>query len=415
MTTDASAPPLHAPTAPAATSTPTPAPASSSKGRRPLWILAALGALAVGGYTVHRVTTADIEETDDAQVEADVVPISARIGGVVLRVRVRDNQRVRRGDVIAEIDPAESAARVAQAEAELANAQAQLQQSEADAQLTAATASGGLRTARAVVSGAIEATRSAQAQIAAAEAGVTRAQALATQTRLALTRARALRADNAVSQAELDNAQSSDDAAQAAVAQAQAQLATARASRQSSAAQVGVAEGRLEQSAPVESQVAVAQARVAVARARVQSAQAALDLARLQHGYTQVVAPTDGAVARLGVREGQLLTAGQMLADLVPDETYLVANFKETQIGRMHPGQRVEVRVDAFPGRVFEGQIESLSGGTGARFSLLPADNASGNFVKVVQRVPVKITWTTPPDVTMRPGLSAEVTVHVGG
>ena len=392
---NAPAPPAGAPHAPA-----------KGRGNKPMLVLVAVSALSVGAYLWHRVASAGEADTDDAQIEADVVPLAARTGGLVLRVRVLDNHPVHRGEVLAELDPAEHT------EAELANARAQLLVAEADVQLTTATATGGLRTARAVVSSAVEASRSARAQIVAAEAGVTRAQAQQAQTRTTLQRARTLFASGAASRAELDNAQSADDAAQAAVAQAQAQAQTARASQLSVMAQVTQAEGRLEQSTPVEASLASARARVAVAQAKVQSSQAALDLARLQLSYTQVTAPADGVVSRLSVHEGQLLTAGQPIAELVPNETYLVANFKETQVGRLVPGQRVEVHIDAYPGRALEGQVESLSGGTGARFSLLPPDNASGNFVKVVQRIPVRIRWTrVPSDLALRAGLSADATV----
>jgi len=139
-----------------------------------------------------------------------------------------------------------------------------------------------------------------------------------------------------------------------------------------------------------------------------------LALARLQLSYTKLYAQEDGQVTRLTAREGQMVQPGQPVASLVPDRTYVVANFKETQIGDMKPGQEVEIDVDAFPGKTLKGKVESLAGGTGARFSLLPPDNASGNFVKVVQRVPVRIAWVdVPADVALRPGLSADVAVRV--
>jgi membrane fusion protein (multidrug efflux system) len=145
----------------------------------------------------------------------------------------------------------------------------------------------------------------------------------------------------------------------------------------------------------------------------VKSAQAALDLARLQLSYTTLRAPAGGAVSRLAARQGQIVAAGQTLAQLVPDRTYVVANFKETQTGAIRPGEKVDVELDAYPGRIIAGRVESVSGGTGARFALLPPDNASGNFVKVVERVPVRIAWTSPPaDLPLRAGLSASVTVH---
>jgi len=145
----------------------------------------------------------------------------------------------------------------------------------------------------------------------------------------------------------------------------------------------------------------------------VAAAEAAVKLAELQLSYTRVPAPADGLVTQLTARVGALISPGQPLAQLVPTGTYLVANFKETQIDRMRAGNRAEVRIDAYPGRTFEATVESLAGGTGSRFSLLPPDNASGNFVKVVQRVPVRLGWKTLPDVPLKAGLSATVTVFV--
>src|SRR6185312_5411392 len=156
-----------------------------------------------------------------------------------------------------------------------------------------------------------------------------------------------------------------------------------------------------------------ARANADLAHARVQSAEAQLELARLQLGYTAVKAPADGIASKLTVHEGQLVAIGSPVIELVPTQTYVLANFKETQIGKMKPGQRADVKVDAYPGQKLEATVESLSGGTGSSFSLLPADNASGNFVKVVQRVPVRISWTKQPDVPLRAGMSVDVTVHV--
>jgi membrane fusion protein (multidrug efflux system) len=153
---------------------------------------------------------------------------------------------------------------------------------------------------------------------------------------------------------------------------------------------------------------------VSLGDARVAAAAAALRLAELQLSYTKVIAPSDGIVTQLTARVGGLVQAGQPLAQLVPAHTYLVANFKETQIDKMRAGNRAEVRIDAYPGRTFEATVESLAGGTGSRFSMIPPDNASGNFVKVVQRVPVRLAWKNQPDVALKAGLSADVTVFVG-
>ncbi|MEI8254464.1 MAG: efflux RND transporter periplasmic adaptor subunit, partial [Deltaproteobacteria bacterium] len=323
--------------------------------RRPLLVLGLLVAGSVGYFLYHRSTTANEVETDDAQIEADIVQLSTRAGGQVMHVRVVENQRVRAGDVLVEIDPLEYQSRAAQAQADLEMQRAQAAAADADVHVVTATATGGLRAARATVTSAVDTVRSATAQVTAAQAGVTRSRAQAQQTSMSLARVRLLRGQGAVPQADLDNAQNADDGAQAAIAQAEAQLATAMATRAAATSQIGQAEGRLEQSAPVEVLLAQARARADLANARVRSSEAALTLSRLQLSYTTVTAPHDGVISRLGVREGQLLQPGQSIAMLVPIATYVVANFKETQVGRMRPGNRAEVRVDAFPGRVLHG------------------------------------------------------------
>jgi membrane fusion protein (multidrug efflux system) len=172
------------------------------------------------------------------------------------------------------------------------------------------------------------------------------------------------------------------------------------------------AQGRVEQSQPVDAQLAVAKAQAALAHARADSAAAALDLAKQQLSYTVITAPFDGHISKLGVHLGQLVSPGQVVTNVLPSTTYVVANFKETQVGEMRPGQAANVTIDALPGRTFHAKVDSVSYGTGAQFSLLPPDNASGNFVKVVQRVPVKLVFTDlPADVPLQAGLSVDVTV----
>jgi membrane fusion protein (multidrug efflux system) len=217
-----------------------------------------------------------------------------------------------------------------------------------------------------------------------------------------------------VPQERVDNTRAAKDASAAALQAAQAQLSAAEEARRAAVSRVDEAKGRLDQSSPIDAQIAAARASADLAHARVKSSQAALELAQNQLTYTRVLAPADGVVSRLGVHEGQLIQQGQPLASLVPHATYLVANFKETQVGRIAAGQAVEVVLDAWPGKRLEGVVESVAGGTGSRFSLLPPDNASGNFVKVVQRVPVRIAWKdAPKDLPLRAGLSADVTIHV--
>ncbi|WP_239014072.1 HlyD family secretion protein [Archangium violaceum] len=363
----------------------------------------------IGGYMV---LTRGQERTDNAQVQADLVPINARVGGPVLRVAVEDNARVKKGDVLVEIDPREYAVRVKQAEAELVSARAQAQAADAQMDVAEASARGGRSTARAVVSTSTAGVSSAEAQVEVARAAVARAEAEAQRNALELERVQQLRMSEISSQQELDNARTNHEAAQASLAGARAQLAAAEQARAVALSKVAEAQGQFDQNAPVDAKIAVARASAELAHARVTAAEAALEQARLQLEYTRILAPADGQVSKLSIREGQLLSAGQPVARLVPPRTYVIANFKETQVGHIRPGQRVEVRVDAFPGRTLTGLVESLSGGTGASFSLLPPDNASGNFVKVVQRVPVRISWKdSPGDLPLQAGLSAEVTV----
>lgn len=394
-----------------AAATPATAPRSA---RRPVMVLAGVVTVlvvSIGGYAM---LTAGQENTDDAQIEADVVPIAARVGGAVLHVMVEENQAVKKGDVLLELDPADFSARVRQAQAEVATAKAQAAVADAQAQIVEVTARGGFATAKALYSGSSVGVLSADANIAAARATLLRAESDARKAQLDLERAKELRAANAVPQERVDNTQAARDATQAALGAAQAQLSAAEESRRAALARVEEARGRVDQSSPIDAQIAAAHAASELAHARQQSAEAALELAQNQLSYARVVAPADGVVSRLGIHDGQLVQSGQPLASLVPQNTYIIANFKETQVGRIAKGQRVEVAVDAWPGRKLEGVVESVSGGTGSRFALLPPDNASGNFVKVVQRVPVRIQWKQlPAEVTLRAGLSADVTVFV--
>ncbi len=383
--------------------------------KKPLMILGALLAIVLTTIGSYSWLTRDLVTTDDAQVEADIVPIGARVGGQVLEVVVKDNQHVKKGELLVELDGDTASAQVAQAQAELETAKANADAADAAKTVSAASAKGGLSSARASVSGSSEAVTSARAGVRAAEAGKKRAEAEARRTALARARTQELFSRSAVSQQELDNAVAADDAAKAGVELAQAELDAARQSERMAKSHVAEARGRLDQSTPIDSQMAVARAQAALAHARVRSAEAALALAKLHLSYTRIEAPADGVVSRLSVHPGQLVQPGQPVAEFVPTTTYVVANFKETQIGRIKPGDSATIELDAYPGVELDGTVESVSAATGARFSLIPPDNASGNFVKVVQRVPVTVRWKTEPSRPMRAGLSAEVTVHVHG
>jgi membrane fusion protein, multidrug efflux system len=382
--------------------------------RRPFVIVAIVSALllvAIGGYLVW---THGEEGTDDAQVMADLVPIGTRVAGQVVKVAVKENDLVKKGQLIVVIDPADYEARVKAAEADLASQVAQAQAADAQVAVVEAGSKGGLASARAQLSGVTLGVGSAEAQVLAAKAALARADADARKSELDLNRMKELLAAKAVPQERLDNAQAAYDSAQAALAQARANVAVAAESKSMAQERIGEARGRLNQTLPIAAQIATAHAQADLAHARAKSAEAQLDLARLQLGYTKVLAPNDGIASKLTVHEGQLVAVGQPVVELVPVQVYVVANFKETQLTHMKPGQPVDVKIDAFPGEKLAAKVESLSGGTGASFSLLPADNASGNFVKVVQRVPVRIAFDQTPKMPLRAGLSVDVTVHTG-
>ena len=400
---DPRAPPLE-------TTAPVPVKRSRAK---PYVVLGGVLLLAMAAYFLFAWMTRGRESTDDAQIDADVVTVSARVGGSVSKVHVAENRQVRKGDLLVEVDPADLSAQRKQSEAELAAARAQADGADAQVRIVEATSRGGLSAARAQLSGSTQSVEGAGAQIEVAKAALTRAKAEAGRAETDLVRAETLRKDQAIPQAELDTATTNAESARAAVALAQAQLAAATDMKRTAQTQIAEAQGRVEQSAPVEALLAVARANALLAHARADAAEAALILASSQLSYARIEAPTDGVLSRLAVRDGQLIQPGQQVVVIVPDKTYVLANFKETQVGRMRPGQKAEISVDAYPGRTFEGRVESTSPGTGARFSMLPPDNASGNFVKVVQRLPVRIAWVSvPPDVQLAAGMSVDVTVE---
>ena len=383
------------------------------RARKAYLILATSAAVVAGAWFGHRWLTKGKQTTDDAQVEADVVPLAARVGGVIKATRVRDNQVVKAGDVLFEIDPADLDVEVARTEAELEAAHAQQLAADAQVAVVQSSSSGGLSSARAALSGAGASVRGAGDAVLAAEASVARARADLASAETDLTRMQELFGKQAGTRHDVDHAQQTRDVAKAALDAANAQLEMARSQRGLAESRVAEAQGHVTQSTPVEQVVAAAQASAKLATARVTAAEVAIAKAKLSRSYATVVAPAAGIVSKLGAHTGQQIMQGQTLLMLVPLETYVVANFKENQIGQMKPGDAVDIELDAYPGEDLKGVVDTVSPATGARFSMIPPDNATGNFVKVVQRVPVKVTWKATPGVAPRPGLSAEVTVHV--
>ncbi len=384
------------------------------RARKAYLILGAIAAIVALAWLGHRWWTAGKQSTDDAQVEADVVPLAARVPGVVKATKVHDNQTVAAGDPLFELDPSNLDVEVARTTAELDAARAQEAAAKAHVAIVQSSSHGGLSSARAALSGAGASVRGAADTIKAAEAALARSTADLLTAQAELDRTQQLFKQQAITRSELERSQQARDVAKAAVDSATAQLGAAREQRRMAESRVAEAEGRVTQSAPVDQQVAAAEAAAALAAARVKAAEVALARAKLDRTYATVTAPIAGTISKLGAHVGQAVMAGQTLLMLVPNDTYVVANFKEGQIGGMKVGDPADIELDAY-GQAFHGVVDTISPATGSRFSLIPPDNATGNFVKVVQRVPVKIRWTTPPSAAMRPGLSAEVTVHVGG
>jgi membrane fusion protein (multidrug efflux system) len=399
---------------------------TSSKGFRiavGLVVLAALGTVAWFYLNAAR------ESTDDAQVEAHVTPIAARVGGTVIESPIPDNQQVEAGTVLVRLDPRDYEIAVDRAKAELADAEASALAAQSAVPVTSATATGNLSTAegsveqsQASIDQAQRELEQAQARLNTSRSRLREVEANATKTSRDVERLQGLLAKDEVPQQQFDAAVAAADVQRASVDSSKSQIAEAEAGVQMAQsklmwARAGEQQARAglksAQSAP--EQVATVRARAASAQARVQQAKAALAQAEMNLQYTTVKAPVKGTVSRKSAEPGQVVQPGQPLMALVPlDTVWITANFKETQLKDMRPGQRVTISVDAYGGREYSGKVDSIAAATGARFSLLPPENATGNFVKVVQRVPVKIVLDPgqDPEHVLRPGMSVMPTVY---
>jgi membrane fusion protein (multidrug efflux system) len=345
---------------------------STSGNHRLIFLIAGVLALIAGiwAFQTWRYRQSH-ESTDDAQIDGDIIPVLARVGGYVTKVTTAENQHVQEDQLLVMIDDAQYRVALAQADADLAAVQATV------------SGKGDTGQAEAQVATATGQHQALDAQIVAAQAADKRAQS-------DLARIRDLVDKQIVSRQQLDAAQAAADAAKAQLIATQRQAAAGGA------------------------QVSTARAGVRIAEARLQAAQAARDNAQLQLGYTRVMAPAAGLVSRKEIEPGQLVSPGQPLMSIVSDTgVWVTANFKETQVGDIRVGQPVEFSVDAYDRCKAAGRVASISGATGARFALLPPDNSTGNFTKVVQRVPVRIAITKPCDKRpLRPGLSVDVHVQ---
>jgi len=341
------------------------------------------------------------ESTDDAQVDGHIDPISARISGTVLRVLADDNQLVKTGDLLLELDPKEYEITAQRARADLADAEANAAAANVSVPLTSTTSSSQLTAANAGVTAAEREVDSARARVQEAQANYNKFAADLKRVETLVQKDEVSRQQYDAAVAAAAAARATLDATQSAVATAEGRLAQARAQ----AASAGT----------VPEQIKVTRARANGALAQVERARAALAMAELNLQYTKIAAPVAGILSKRNVEPGQVVQAGQPLFSIVDlDDVYVTANFKETQLRSMHPGQRVKISVDAY-GRDYNGTVDSMGGATGARFSLLPPENATGNYVKVVQRIPVRIRIDKgqDPDRLLRPGMSVVPTVYL--
>lgn len=347
------------------------------------------------------------EDTDNAYLEADITNISPKVQGYIASVRVKENQHVKTGDTLFVLDNRELLLKVKQAEAALQNAIANVGAIEANA----GTAGANIATADANTLTSEAGVESTTAAVRTAEANVDAAKARAWQATQDFKRYETLVGQGAVTQQQFDAAKANKENSEAALQAAQAQVETAR--RQVEVSKRQTAAGQRQRTATA-TQAVVAGKNVALAQTLVAQRKVDLENAQLNLSYSVILAPANGTVAKKAVQEGQLVNIGSPLCNLVSDAgIWVTANFKETQVAHMKAGQPVEVKIDAYKNKTFKAVVESIAPATGSKFSLLPPDNASGNFVKVVQRIPVRIAITEQPDpeFPLRAGMSAEVVI----
>ena len=375
--------------------------------------LLVLGSLAFFFYYRSTFT----EGTDDAQVDGDLYPVSARVQGQILKVNVTDNQLVNQGDVIAVIDPRDYQVALEQAEAQLANSRANFTQANANVPITGvqtrtqvATSGSDVATATATVAQSVK-------QVAAAQARVDQARANALKAQLDVDRYTPLVAKDVISKQQFDQAVATAAAANGALLEAQQNVIAQQAGVRESESRLNSARSsaqQAQQNAP--RQIEIEKARAQAANADIQQNQAKVDQARLNLSYCNITAPVAGIINKKNVAVGGNVTTGQNLLTIIPTQgLWVTANYKETQLQHMKMGQKVDIKVDALGGRKYEGKVTQIGGATGSSLSLFPPENATGNYVKVVQRIPVRIDLAQDAnkDQLLRKGYSVDPEVRV--
>jgi membrane fusion protein (multidrug efflux system) len=357
------------------------------------------------------------EDTDDAQVNGHLIQVSSRIAGQIIHVDVNENQAVKAGDPIAELDPRDFEVAVENAEAALASAKANAAAAGVAVPILSVNTGSTLSSANAGVSSAHAGVAQAEKQLEAAQARVAQAKANNTKAQSDLERYRPLVQKDVISKQQWDAAVAAADAAKAGLADAEATQLAAQQGVRVAHDRLSESQAQLKSAQTGPQQVAAQSAKYKQAEAQVQQAQAQLDMAKLNLSYTKIVAPVSGIITRKSVEVNQNVSVGQNLLTLVQlDDLWVTANFKETQLRHMRKGQAVKIHVDAT-GREYDGTVTQIGGATGSVLSLFPPENATGNYVKVVQRVPVRIDFTDlekeDPEHQLRPGLSVEPKVRV--
>ncbi len=377
--------------------------------------------LAAGGF-YYWTELQKVESTDDAQIDGHIIAISPRVSGHVLQVLVEDEQVVKKGDALVRLDPKDFEVAVAKARADLEDATASLETSRTDVPLTTMTTSStltGAKSARqdaaAFVAYAQRQLAVAQAKLVSAQANVKVAEANSLRNEQDVNRYKMLVAKDEISKQQYDQAETAlaasratIDAQKAGVMEAQQSMQAAEVAVEQAKAKLAQADASVEAAMTGPEQISMTKSRVQTAQAKVAQQRAALDQAELNLSYVTISAPADGVIGKSGVNPGQNVESGQEMMALVPlDDLWVTANFKENQLRTLKSGQKVNIKVDAN-GREYKGRVERVAGASGARMSLLPPENATGNYVKVVQRIPVRISLDPGQnqDHALRPGMS---------
>ncbi|RRA48914.1 HlyD family secretion protein [Acidipila sp. EB88] len=381
------------------------------------FIIILVVALLIAGALLFYWRSTFYEDTDDAQVNGHLIQVSSRINGNVLSVPVTENQRVKAGDVIVELDPKDYQTTVQQDEANLAAAQSNYESNNVNVPVTAVSANTNVEAIAATLAQVKSSVTQAEQQVEANRQAVAQADANFIKAKLDVERYTPLVQRDVISKQQFDQAVATAKADEAALNQAKANVAASEASLRMTEDTVVQRKAQLTNAKTAPDQIKIQKAKTAQAEAQVEQARAELAQAKLNLSYCRIVAPVDGIITRKSVEVGQNVSTGQNMTTLVSlNDVWITANFKETQLNHMRAGQSVKVTVDAYGGRAYDGVITQIGGATGSVLSLFPPENATGNYVKVVQRVPVRIDLSNrdeDSDHLLRPGLSVEPKVRI--